>query len=162
MKGLFVILFLNVSAILYAQESVVIYKEAMNVIENSAQFKNLGVEKYTMSLHTISYKNQAHAFWLIDPFLQLGDYDFENHLGEFYQSIENESFASLRKKRRSKVVFFVTETDTNLFIIELLHFKRKRKAKYPRFYQGKSYSFLFKKESDTNVKLIRIIELTNN
>lgn len=145
----------------YAQENISIYRQALEVIKNSPEFKQLEIERYTLSKQSISFTNSAYAFWLEDPDIQFTDIDFENYFGEFYQPIAIKSFESLRDKRRAKHVFFVSETVQDHFIIELLTHKRKKRGKYPTFYQGTSYSFLFKKEADGNVRYLRTIRIVN-
>ena len=137
------------------------YKKALTAIENSTAFKQLNIETYSLSRNSISFNNQAYAFWLDDSSLPLGDTDFENYFGELYTPIEIKSFAALSPKRRAKFILFVTETNDNLFVIEVLLLKRKRRAKYPKFYQGVSYSFLFKKEGN-DIRLLRSLRVENN
>lgn len=162
-KILVTLLFLvSLSSLITAQESTSVYQKALSIIENSPTFEKLGVEKYTASINTTSFGNQAYAFWLEDSTLEFPDRDFENYIGELYIPIEIPSFKELRIKRRSKFVFFVSETEHDVFAIELLVFKRKHNQKYPRFYQGKSYSFLFRKDSENSVKLIHNLEIVNN
>ncbi len=150
------------SSVISAQESTAIYKEALRIIENSPTFKELGIETYTTSKLTTSFGNQAYAFWLDDSTLEFPDRDFENFFGELYVPIEIPTFKELRKKRRSNFVFVVTETENNRFAIEILVFKRRHRGKFPKFYQGKSYSFLFRKDSENRVKLIHNLEVMNN
>lgn len=146
----------------YAQETAAVYKDALRIIENSPTYKKLGIEAYTTAIKTTSFANQAYAFWLDDQTLTFKDRDFENYFGELYIPIEIPPFKELRTKRRAKHLFVVTETEHNKFAIEILVFKRKRRGKYPKFYQGKSYSFLFRKEADNSVKLIHNMEVVNN
>lgn len=157
-----ILLSLSFSSSINAQETISIYKEALRIIENSSIYKNLNIENYSTSQMTTSFGNQAYAFWLEDPFLEFPDRDFENYFGELYTPIEIPVFKELRTKRRAKHVFFVTETEHNVFAIELLTFKRKRRGKYPKFYQGKSYSFLFRKEKDGKLQLVDELEIVNN
>ena len=164
MKKIFVTLLAVVtfSSVISAQESAAVYKEALQIIENSPTFKELGIETYTTSQTTTSFGNQAYAFWLDDSTLEFPDRDFENYYGELYAPITIPAFKELRKKRRAKFVFVVTETEHNKFAIEILTFKRKHRSKYPKFYQGKSYSFLFRKDSENRVKLIHNLEIVSN
>ena len=156
---LVVVSFLNLT---YAQETAKVYQDALRIIENSPTFKELEVETYTTALKTTSFANQAYAFWLDDSTLEFPDRDFENYFGELYTPIEIPVFKKLRIKRRAKYVFVVTETEHNVFAIEILPFKRKRKGKYPKFYQGKSHSFLFRKDTNGDVKLIHSLGIVNN
>lgn len=156
------LLFLSFSGLISAQESAAVYKEALRIIENSPTYKELGIETYTTSKNTTSFGNQAYAFWLDDSTLDFPDRDFENYFGELYVPIEIPAFKELRKKRRAPYVFVVTETEHNKFAIEILTFNRKRRAKYPKFYQGKSYSFLFRKDAENKVKLIHNLEIVSN
>ncbi|WP_299212977.1 hypothetical protein [uncultured Dokdonia sp.] len=164
MKKILVTLLLLVScsSLISAQENTAIYKEALRIIENSPTYKELGIESYTTSETSISFGNQAYAFWLDDSTLNFPDRDFENYFGELYAPIEIPAFKELCQKRRSKFVFFVTETENNVFVIEILVFNRKRRGKYPKFYQGKSYSFLFRKDAENSVKLMHNLEIVNN
>lgn len=164
MKKILVTLLLLVSfsSLISAQESAAIYKEALRIIENSPTFKELGIETYTTSKKTTSFGNQAYAFWLDDSTLEFRDRDFENYFGELYTPIEIPSFKELRVKRRSNFVFVVTETEHDVFAIEILVFKRRHRGKFPKFYQGKSYSFLFRKDSETSVKLIHNLKIVSN
>lgn len=162
MKKIIATICLLVSCFLTAQENSSVYQEAMQIIENSPTFKKLGVEKYATSITSISFTNQAYAFWLDDQTLVFPDHDFNNYFGELYAPIEIPTFKELRIKKRSKHVFFVSETEHDVFAIELLVFKRKRRGKYPKFYQGKSYSFLFRKGADGSIKLIHNLEIVNN
>jgi len=162
MKIAFLIALFCIPEICLAQEDISLYKRALQQIENSSEFKQLEIDRYGLSANSISFKNQAYAFWLHDSSLKFGNYDFENYFGEIYNTIKIPSFAALPSKRRSKFMFFVTETNHNLFIIELLSFKRKHKEKYPKFYQGISFSFLFKKEGTNGVKLLETIQIQNN
>ena len=164
MKKIFVTLLLVVSfsSLISAQESNAVYKEALRIIENSPTYKELGIETYTTSKTTTSFGDQAYAFWLDDSTLEFPDRDFANYFGEFYAPVEIPAFKELRKKRRAKFVFVVTETEHNKFAIEILTFNRKKRAKYPKFYQGKSYSFLFRKDSEGKVKLIHNLEIVSN
>lgn len=164
MKKILVTLLLLVSfsSLVFAQESAAIYKEALRIIENSPTYKELGIETYTTSATTTSFANQAYAFWLDDSTLEFPDRDFENYFGELYNPIEINTFKELRIKRRAPFVFVVTETEHDVFAIEILVFKRKRRSKYPKFYQGKSYSFLFRKDAENKVKLIHNLEIVNN
>lgn len=162
MKKIITTICLLVSCLITAQEDVSVYQNAMQIIENSPTFKQLGIEKYATSTTSISFTNQAYAFWLDDQTLVFPDHDFNNYFGEFYAPIEISAFKELRIKKRAKHVFFVSETEHDVFAIELLVFKRKRRGKYPKFYQGKSYSFLFRKGSDGSVKLIHNLEIVNN
>lgn len=156
------LLFLSFLSVMSAQESAAIYKEALRIIENSPTYKELGIETYTTSKTTTSFGDQAYAFWLDDSTLEFPDRDFENYFGELYVPIEILAFKELRKKRRAKFVFVVTESEHNKFAIEILTFNRKKRAKYPKFYQGKSYSFLFRKDSEGKVKLIHNLEIVSN
>lgn len=144
-----------------AQESAAVYEQAINIIKNNPEFKNQQVERFTVSKKSISFINSAYAFHLEDPDLAFIDYDFDNYFGEFYQPIEIKTFHSLREKRRAKHILHVSETEQNHFIIEMHTHKRKKRGKYPKFYQGTSYSFLFKKEADGNVKYLRTIKIVN-
>mgnify|MGYP000377380012 CR=1 FL=1 len=156
------LLLISFSNLISAQESTMIYKEALRIIENSPTFKELGIEAYTTSELTTSFANQAYAFWLDDSTLEFRDRDFDNYFGELYAPIKIPTFKELRIKRRAKYVFVVTETEHDVFAIEILPFKRKHRGKYPKFYQGKSYSFLFRKDSETSVKLIHNMEIVSN
>jgi len=163
MKKILVILLLITSFLnITAQETETVYQDALRIIENSPTFKKLGIETYTTAKKTTSFANQTYAFWLDDQTLEFQDRDFENYFGELYVPIEIPIFKELRTKKRAKHVFIVTESEHNVFAIEILVFKRKRRGKYPKFYQGKSYSFLFRKDSDNNVKLIHNLEIVNN
>jgi len=135
MKKIFVTLLLLVliSSVISAQERTAIYKEALQIIENSPTFKELGIETYTTSEITTSFGNQAYAFWLDDSTLEFPDRDFENYFGELYVPIKIPEFKELRKKRRAKFVLVVTETEHNKFGIEMLTLNRKRRSKYPKF-----------------------------
>ena len=55
----------------------------------------------------------------------------------------------------------MSETEQAHFIVELFSFKRKKRGKYPKFYSGTSYSFLFKKEANGGVKYLRMIKISN-
>ncbi|WP_299679198.1 hypothetical protein [uncultured Dokdonia sp.] len=164
MKKILVTLLLVTSFlhITYAQETAKVYQEALRIIENSPTYKELGIDNYTTVIRTTSFANQAYAFWLDDQTLTFKDRDFENYFGELYTPIEIPVFKELRTKRRAKHLFVVTETEHDIFAIEILVFKRKRRGKYPKFYQGKSYSFLFRKGVDNRVKLIHNLEIVNN
>ncbi|WP_299767397.1 hypothetical protein [uncultured Dokdonia sp.] len=164
MKKILVTFLLGISFLLstYAQETATVYQDALRIIENSPTFKKLGIETYTTSAKTTSFANQAYAFWLDDQTLEFKDRDFESYFGELYIPIEIPVFKELRTKKRAKHVFIVTETEHNVFAIEILVFKRKRRGKYPKFYQGKSYSFLFRKDSEGNVKLMHNLEIVSN
>jgi len=162
MKKILVTLFLVTSFNLIAQETEAIYQDALRIIENSSTFKKLGIEAYTTAKKTTSFANQAYAFWLDDQTLEFQDRDFKNYFGELYIPIEIPIFKQLRVKRRAKYVFIVTETEHNKFAIEILRFKRNRRGKYPKFYQGISYSFLFRKDAKNSVKLIHNLEIMNN
>ena len=155
-------LLLLFSSLLSAQEEKATYQEALRIIENTPIYKELGIENYTTSQTTTSFGDQAYAFWLEDSFLKFPDRDFANYFGELYAPIEIPAFRELRTKRRAKHVFFVTETEHNTFAIELLVFKRKRRGKYPKFYQGKSYSFLFRIDKEGKVKFVDELEIVNN
>lgn len=160
-KILFTILCLAYSLISVAQENAATYQKAMTIIENSTEFKTLKIDRYTFSKKSISFINSAYAFHLEDPDLAFIDYDFDNYFGEFYQPIEILSFYSLKDKRRAKHVFHVSETEQNHFIIEMHTHKRKKRGKFPKFYQGTSYSFLFKKEETGDVRYLRTIRIVN-
>lgn len=146
---------------LSAQETTETYRKALTQIKNTPEFIKLGSPSITASSQTISFTNQAYAFWLDGLDTRFNDKDFENFFGDLYDSIEIGAFEKIREKRRSKYQLYVSETDTDLFVIELLSRKRKRKAKYPKFYQGKSISFLFEK-TETGVRLIKTLTLQNN
>lgn len=145
-----------------SQENAAVYEQALIIIKNSPEFKSLQIERYATSKQSISFINSAYAFYLEDPDLAFIDYDFENYFGEFYQPIEIKSFYSLRDKRKARHILHVSETTQDHFIIELHTHKRKKRGKYPKFYQGTSYSFLFKKETDAKVKYVRTIRIVNN
>ena len=145
----------------YGQESTATYQKALTVITNSPEFKSLDIDRYTFSKQSISFINSAYAFYLDDPDIQFIEYDFDNYFGEFYQPIEIKEFESLRTKKRAQHILYVSETEQDHFIIELLNFKRKKRGKYPKFYSGASYSFLFKRETNGNVTYLRTIRIVN-
>jgi len=162
MKQLFsLVLILSFAFNTVAQESPETYQRALAIVKNSSEFKSMNIDRYTVSKQSISFINSAYAFYLEDPDLAFIDYDFENYFGEFYQPIDIKEFESLREKRRAKHILFVSETEQDHFIIELLNFKRRKRGKYPKFYSGVSYSFLFKKEADDSVKYLRTIRIAN-
>ncbi len=162
MRILFIVpLFLCFAANLMSQESAAVYEQAIEVIKNSPEFKNQQVERFTVSKKSISFINSAYAFYLEDPDLAFIDYDFDNYFGEFYQPIEIKTFHSLREKRRAKHVLHVSETVQDHFIIEIHTHKRKKRGKYPKFYNGTSYSYLFKKEDNGDVTYLRTIRIVN-
>ena len=154
-------LLLCFTANLVSQESAAVYEQAIEVIKNSPEFKNQQIERFTVSKKSISFINSAYAFYLEDPDLAFIDYDFDNYFGEFYQPIEIKTFHSLREKRRAKHVLHVSETVQDHFIIEMHTHKRKKRGKYPKFYNGTSYSFLFKKEANNVVRYLRTIRIVN-
>jgi len=160
-KGIFILLFLVITIVGYGQESAITYEKAVTIVTNSTEFKALDIDRHTFSNESISFINSAYAFYLEDPDLAFIEYDFENYFGEFYQPIEIKNFASLREKRRARHILHVSETEQDHFIIELHSHKRKKRGKYPKFYQGTSYSFLFKKEDDGEVTYIRTIKIVN-
>ena len=160
-KYISTLLVLLISFVGFSQESAATYKKAIAIITNSPEYKNLNIERHTFSKQTISFINSAYAFYLEDPDLAFIDYDFENYFGDFYQPIEIKNFEALRTKKRAKYVFHVSETEQDHFIIELLTHKRKKRGKYPKFYSGTSYSFLFKKEADGSVRYLRTIKIVN-
>ena len=96
-KQVFLIAFLLISILGYGQESAAAYEKAVTIVTNSAEFKALDIDRYTLSKASISFINSAYAFYLEDPDLAFIDYDFENYFGEFYQPTEIRSFASLRE-----------------------------------------------------------------
>ena len=162
MKKQFITLFLIAFTLIsFAQESATTYKKAVDVVINSPEFKSLAIERYTFSKQSISFINSAYAFYLEDPDWAFIDYDFDNYFGEFYQPIEILEFQSLREKKRAPNILYVSETEQDHFIIELLTFKRKKRSKYPKFYNGASYSFLFKKEANGDVRYLRTIRIVN-
>ncbi len=148
--------------VVQAQESTQLYKKAIDIIKNTPEYKDLQVDNKTFSKESISFINQAYAFHLEEPDLKFIDYDFTFYISDFYLPIEITSFEALRSKRRAKTIFYVSETMDDHFIIEILSFKKKRKAKYPKFYNGVSYSFLFKKNSEMDITYIRSIRIVNN
>ena len=137
-KQVFILAFLLITVVAYSQESAATYEKAVTIVTNGAEFKALDIDSYTFSKESISFINSAYAFYLEDPDLAFIDYDFENYFGEFYQPIEMKSFASLREKRRARHILHVSETVQDHFIIELHIHKRKKRGKYPKFYQGLS------------------------
>ena len=145
----------------YAQESTSTYQKALDIITNNPDFKRLDIQEYTLSKQSISFINSAYAFYLDEPNRSFIEYDFENHFGELYQPIEIKEFESLRKRKRAKHILYVSETEQAHFIVELFSFKRKKRGKYPKFYSGTSYSFLFKKETHGGVKYLRMIKVSN-
>lgn len=155
------ILGLLMACALNAQETRETYEKAIVQLKNTPAFKNSGATALTASSQTISFDNQAYAFWLDGLDTRFNDKDFENFYGDLYQPTEITAFKDVREERRSKYQLFVSETDNELFVIEMLSRKRKRKAKYPQFYQGSSISFLFEKTED-GVRLIETLTLQNN
>lgn len=162
MKLSLIITILCLSLGLQAQETTDIYEQAIGLVKKSSVFKQTGATAIATGSKTISFTNQAYAFWLDGLDTRFNDKDFENFFGDLYQPKEIESFKKAGDKRRSKYQLYVSETDTDLFVIEMLSRKRKRKAKYPKFYQGQSISFLFEKTSNGGVRLIETLTLQNN
>jgi hypothetical protein len=160
-KQVCLIAFILITVVGKSQESAATYEKAVTIVTNSTAFKALAIDRYTLSKASISFINSAYAFYLEDPDLAFIDYDFENYFGEFYQPTEIRSFASLREKRRARHILHVSETVQDHFIIELHSHKRKKRGKYPKFYQGTSYSYLFKKEASGDVRYIRTIKIVN-
>ena len=160
-KGILILALLTLSLAGYGQESTATYKRAVDVVINSSEFKRLNVDKHTFSKQSISFLNSAYAFYLEDPNLQFIEYNFDNYFGTLYQPIEINEFKALGKRKKAQHILYVSETEQDHFIIELLHFKRKKRSKYPKFYKGVSYSFLFKKEVNGDVTYIRTIRIVN-
>ena len=163
MKKIFVLtLLLFTTVILNAQESTEVYKNAVQLIKNTPAYQNLNRPELSASAQTISFTNQAYAFWLDGMDTRFKNKNFENFFGELYQPIKIKNFRKVRHRRRSKYQLYVSETENNLFVIELLSRKRKQKSKYPEFYQGNSTSFLFEKLAANRVRLIETLRVQNN
>lgn len=162
MKGIItLIIVLSLWPALTAQETTQLYQKAVTLLKKAKEFKDLNITEITASSQSISFTNQAYAFWLDGLDTRFKDKDFENFYGDLYQPIAIETFKNVRDRRRSRYQLYVSETEEDLFVIELLSRKRKRKAKYPKFYQGSSVSFLFEKTTN-GVRLIETIKLQNN
>ena len=146
---------------LQAQETTETYQKAVDLIKNTPEFKQTGATAIAASAGTVSFTNQAYAFWLDGMDTRFADKDFENFFGDLYQPIEIPTFKKVRDKRRSRYQLYVSETENDMFVIEMLSRKRKRTAKYPTFYQGGSTSFLFEKTA-TGVRLVETLTLQNN
>lgn len=146
---------------LQAQETTDTYQKAVALIKKTPEFKRTGATTITASKETVSFTNQAYAFWLDGMDTRFGDKNFENFFGDLYQPIEISAFKKVREKRRSRYQLYVSETENDMFVIEMLSRKRKRTAKYPTFYQGGSISFLFEKTA-TGVRLVETLTLQNN
>lgn len=155
------IITLTFSLMITAQETAATYKEAVALVKKTSEFKAVDATDITASSTSISFTNQAYAFWLDGLDTRFKDKDFENFIGDLYQPTTIEPFEEIRDTRRSRHQLYVSETENDLFVIELLSRKRKRKAKYPKFYQGSSISFLFEK-TETGVRLIETLRLQNN
>lgn len=154
-------LMLSLTLAINAQETMAIYQKAVRLLKKTKEFKDLNISEVTASSQSISFTNQAYAFWLDGLDTRFKDKDFENFYGDLYRPITIETFKEVREQRRSRYQLYVSETEDDLFVIELLSRKRKQKAKYPKFYQGSSISFLFEKTA-TSVRLIETIKLQNN
>ena len=144
-----------------AQETTALYQKAVTLLKKTPEFKKTGAASVTTGSKTVSFTNQAYAFWLDGLDTRFADKDFENFFGDLYQPITIESFKKVGKKRRAHYQLYVSETENDLFVIEMLSRKRKRTPKYPKFYQGTSTSFLFEK-TETGVRLIETLTLQNN
>ena len=161
MRLLIFITILCLSLGLQAQETTDTYQKAVALIKKTPEFKRTGATTITASKETVSFTNQAYAFWLDGMDTRFGDKNFENFFGDLYQPIEISAFKKVREKRRSRYQLYVSETENDMFVIEMLSRKRKRTAKYPTFYQGGSISFLFEKTA-TGVRLVETLTLQNN
>ena len=133
-----------------------------DLIKNASVTSNFDEAKFTNSKQTLSFKNQAYAFWLDGETSRFSNDDFDGFLGDFlYEPVTIEAFGDARAKRRAVLQLYVTETVDDLFIIETLWRKRKRKPKYPKFYNGESISYLFEK-TDTGIRLVTTLKVQNN
>jgi len=132
------IIMLCLSLGLQAQETTETYQKAVSLLKKTPEFKQTGATAITASKQTVSFTNQAYAFWLDGMDTRFGDKNFENFYGDLYQPIEISAFKKVREKRRSRYQLYVSETENDMFVVEMLSRKRERTAKYPTFYQGGS------------------------
>ena len=161
-KQLTLCICLCIATIGQSQESAAIYKQAIDLIKNASVTSNFDEAKFTNSKQTLSFKNQAYAFWLDGETSRFSNDDFDGFLGDFlYEPVTIETFGDASAKRRAVLQLYVTETVNDLFIIETLWRKRKRKPKYPKFYNGESISYLFEK-TDAGIRLVTTLKVQNN
>lgn len=146
---------------LQAQETTGLYLEAISALKQTPEYKELNIEEITSGSQTVSFTNLAYAFWLDGMDTQFEDKDFNNFYGDLYIPIKIKGFKSTKEKGRSKFQLYVSETENSMFIIELLIFKKKQKAKYPEFYNGRSLAFLFEKR-DNGLFLVETLSIQNN
>ena len=144
-----------------AQESTGLYLEAISALKQTPEYKELNIEEYTSGSQTVSFTNLAYAFWLDGLDTRFEDKNFGEFYGDLYIPTKIKEFKATKEKGRSKFQLYVSETENNLFIIELLIFKKKRKAKYPEFYNGRSLAFLFEKR-DNGLFLVETLSIQNN
>lgn len=161
-KRILFIFILIVSTIqLQAQESTKLYLEAINILTQTTEYTQLNITEYTAGSQTVSFTNLAYAFWLDGMDTRFKDKNFENFYGDLYIPKKIKEFKATRQKGRSKAQLFVSETENNMFIIELLLFDKKRRAKYPTFYNGRSLAFIFEKR-EGDVFLVESLSIQNN
>ncbi len=162
MKKHITICMLVIAAIqLQAQESTELYLDAIKILKQTTEYTSLNIEEHTSGSQTVSFTNLAYAFWLDGMDTRFKDKNFENFYGDLYIPIKIKEFKATKQKGRSKAQFYVSETENNMFIIELLLFNKKCKAKYPTFYNGRSFAFLFEKR-DGGVFLVESLSIQNN
>ncbi len=154
------LLLFYLNSALNAQETVETYQKAITLIKLKKGVSSTNI--YATGSQSLSFKNQAYAFWLDGEKKLFKNREFDNFYGDFmYESIEINAFKKAGDKRKSQHQLFVTETVDGLFVIELLSRKRKLKPNYPAFYQGESTSFLFEK-IETEVRLVQMLQMQNN
>ncbi|TVZ53018.1 hypothetical protein [Dokdonia sp. Hel_I_53] len=148
------------SQLITAQETSEIYEHAIAQIR--ATQPAFATTQFATGKKTVSFRNQAYAFWLDGEITRFINQQFSNFYGDFlYNPSTLKSFKKAGDKQRSIYQLYVTETVDDLFIIELLSRKRKQSAKYPEFYQGKSTSYLIEK-TEQGVRLLHQLQPQNN
>lgn len=145
----------------YTQETTATYKEAINILKQTEAFKELKALEFTAGSQSVSFTNLAYAFWLEGMDTRFKEKNFENFYGDLYIPIEIKKFKAAKEKKRATIQLYASETEKGMFIIELLISKKKRKAKYPKFYNGKSIAFLFEKRNGS-IFLVDNVSIQNN
>jgi hypothetical protein len=88
MKLSLIITILCLSLGLQAQETTDIYKQAIGLVKKSSVFKQTGATAIATGSKTISFTNQAYAFWLDGLDTRFNDKDFENFFGFELEAVE--------------------------------------------------------------------------
>lgn len=115
-------------------------------------------------------KKRYHVSSELLIYNRLGSY-FTKELKEYNKPLSDEEIViednlrdddllKLNIKKRFKVQINFSEEKEGIFFAELLETKRRRK--YDEIYFGVSYIYMFKRDKNNSIKLIKVTKLDNN